>query len=591
MTFYFAWVAPGTAFDAYAHSVQDEDVFAFEITHSEGDFPMLGIDIRNPRTNLLGPYRLLWAWLSQDGVPLFFGRLVAMPEQIVQEIVHLNFIARPSNYDTVKLALAETLKVAPYWDYIWIKSQKREDPDVVLEARPQLWHIDRITHAVTVSDINVGEDGTTNFGTDEAFYAPLNITYGAAPLRRVQVKATVSWDQVANGTLDFTKVILDGFDAAGSPSKKVSSYTGQGLQIDWPKLNQSFNGGWHVGQTVLRRLDGKSRPSRFKIVKVDRATPPTTTDPAAVASSIVAPPLLVQFFVWEFQPTFPLTYDVKRKRIETLEFTLEADVQSLVVEPGEDEAELITLSTKVGEVIDLNDIYETPPIGDLRRNSYFTIDRGVQSVEYLIMLARAHLLARARTVNVQVTVPFSVGIDLTCRKNGSVTDPRLPAGVAFGKVIDYKLIARGTGEQLCVVTLGCTIGTGEVVAPSTGTPVYVDVGYVDLGYQIYAGGQLVLLSDQITYDEYRDTPILDDGINFLDLRQADVTNSFVVLNGEDEQEDVLSVRYTDIPAAIEGLNAKFTECILDLKPLVGGPFQTDFVLTTSRLMIPQTIEL
>jgi hypothetical protein len=49
--------------------------------------------------------------------------------------VTLNFIARPADYDAQKLALAETLKVAPWWDPMWIRADSRDDPDTVLEAR------------------------------------------------------------------------------------------------------------------------------------------------------------------------------------------------------------------------------------------------------------------------------------------------------------------------------------------------------------------------------------------------------------------------------------------------------------------------
>ncbi len=54
----------------------------------------------------------------------------------------------------------DTLRVRPWWDPVWILEERMDDPDTVLEARTQLWHIDRVTHAVTVSDIISGEDGT-----------------------------------------------------------------------------------------------------------------------------------------------------------------------------------------------------------------------------------------------------------------------------------------------------------------------------------------------------------------------------------------------------------------------------------------------
>jgi hypothetical protein len=46
VTFYFAWVDPADAFNAGVHSREDENVYALEITHSEGDFAILALDIK-----------------------------------------------------------------------------------------------------------------------------------------------------------------------------------------------------------------------------------------------------------------------------------------------------------------------------------------------------------------------------------------------------------------------------------------------------------------------------------------------------------------------------------------------------------------
>src|SRR5262245_50777709 len=94
--FYFAWVDPSTLFDAGAHAVNDEDIVRFSVSHTEGDFAQLSIDVRNPRVGLLAPARKVWAWLSYsasggDPVPLFFGRLIGVPDNFNLEVVTLNF--------------------------------------------------------------------------------------------------------------------------------------------------------------------------------------------------------------------------------------------------------------------------------------------------------------------------------------------------------------------------------------------------------------------------------------------------------------------------------------------------------------------
>ena len=106
MVFSFAWVDGG---DAFVDRV-DEDVFAFELSHLEGEFATLNVEIRNPRVGLLKPGRKRWCWLGKDGVALFHGRLVGIPTNIREEVVTLNFVARPSDFDARKKAVAAGMR-------------------------------------------------------------------------------------------------------------------------------------------------------------------------------------------------------------------------------------------------------------------------------------------------------------------------------------------------------------------------------------------------------------------------------------------------------------------------------------------------
>src|SRR5690606_37846345 len=103
-----------------------------------------------------------------------------------------------------------------------------------------LWHVDRVTHEVTISDILTGEDGTIAFGPGDVAYSSLSVTYGSPPVRRVHVEAEVSWDQAAFGSIDITRQLTDAFRAAGTPGMGlISSLTGQGLADDWPAAGTS----------------------------------------------------------------------------------------------------------------------------------------------------------------------------------------------------------------------------------------------------------------------------------------------------------------------------------------------------------------
>ncbi len=314
MTFHFAWAGPAETTFGVEHQVEDEEVFAFTLEHTEGDFATLAIDIRNPRRQFLAEGADLWMWLSEDGTPLFFGRLVAVPEDLHAEIVRLNFVARPTGYDAAKRALADTLRVRPYWDPVWILDERMDDPDTVLEARTQLWHIDRVTHAVTVSDIISGEDGTLAIADHD--YASLSVRYGAPPVRSVKVDAEISWDQIAEGSIDITAELLAAFAAAGSPAGVVSSYTGQGLEADWPEPGADLRGGWRVGEVTLTRADGVWKDARYKDaritaptarvlpagLRVDLTGAGALTGARRASEAFLTPPVTARFYAWEFRP-------------------------------------------------------------------------------------------------------------------------------------------------------------------------------------------------------------------------------------------------------------------------------------------------
>ena len=585
MTFQFAWAGPAETTFTAAHAREDEAVFAFRLEHTEGDFPVLSIDLRNPRRQFLGESADLWMWLAEDGVPLFFGRLVAVPEDLHAEIVRLTFVARPAGFAAAKRALAETLKTAPWWDPVWIRDERLDDPDTVLEARTALWHIDRVTHAVTVSDIIAGEDGTLAI-TDHD-YASLTIRYGAPPVRRVKVDAEISWDQTATGTLDITDELVAAFGAAGSPPNLISSWTGQGLQADWPKEGDSLKGGWSVGPVTLERADGVWKASRFRDVRVGSGAVFGAGWGGSAAEAFVSAPSTARFFAWEFRPAFSLAYSASRPRIERVAFELTADVQPVFAEPGDEEVLILALgSRKVSEEVE-----GSVPLGDLRRSAYLKTDRGRRSLEYLIALARAKLLARARAAEIEVVLPFDAAIGLSCRQNASIADDRIPGGSASGKVIGYVLRASGDGSRLAEVRIGCTIGAGSAQAADPGHPAYADDGYAEPGWQLRTGETVAPIAGEVAYDDPSGVAVDDDGLDFFRLAAADVILRLDVLNGEAAQAAVLAGRFEDIPAAVEALNAVHSQVVLDLKPLSGGPFETRYDLTLTPLAVPRTLTL
>lgn len=597
MTFHFAWVDPSETAFGPEHVRSDEHVYSLEIAQQEGDFATVALEIRNPRAGLLSSGRKRWAWLSwtDDASPtdgataLLFGRLMGVPEDLDGDAIRITLQARPVDFDALKRALADTLKVAPYYDPLWLDETARDDPDAVLEARTQLYHTDRVTHAVTVSDIITGEDGTLDFGAGTVLADSVGVELGQAPARRVRMNAEARWNQTATGTIDITPQLLAAAAAAGTDRNgTITTFTGgpiedkRGLGGDWPEEGDKIGGGWTFGPCSVERVDGSEWPVFLVTYGFSNGS--------------------ADYPLWVLRPSLSVAYDVSRQKTERVTFTLEADCQALLTEPGEEEVITVDLSTDdVDQPIDpatTDQPNGQMPIRDARRRAYFPTERGRRSVEYLIALARAQLLARARAVTITFQVPWRDGLAVSCRKNARIVDPHLPGGEATGKIVGYSLSVDGdSGEMVATISIGCTIGKGATVTANDGTPAYVDAGYAETGYQVYSGAIIMPIAGEVTYDDYASVQPVDDGVDFFDMRAADMVETMTVIGGEATQRAIIQAGGSDIAALTSALSEEgaYTEVDCTLKKLTLGsddaPFVTEYPLTVSALMVPKTLDL
>lgn len=599
MGFYFAWVDPDEDVFEPEHEREDEKVFSVEISESEGEFPGLRIEIENPRVGLLAPSRKRWAWLAEDNgtdvTPLFFGRLVGIPENINAEVITLEFLARPTDWNDQREALAAAMRVFPYYDPVWLNADARADPDAVLEGYTKLWNVDRVTHVVSATDIIDGEGGTVNISGD-FMRDSLGITYSDVPLRSVTMNVSVQWTQQGAGTVDLTQSIVDAFHEQAPSSIPLSappglttqryvikSYTGQGLIDDWPEKDDSIGAGWTIAEAEATRVDGKVNEAGEQVVD-------------AVWGDIVS------FPVWTLIPKFVARYGAERSKKENVSFTLYGSVQAIVADPGDDETVTISLSSsEIQEFVD--DDGATMPIGDLGRRSYFQSERGWKSIENLIARARARMLIRSRAVEVDFDVSWENGLQLSCKKNVFIVDDRLPGGQAAGKVLGYVLSHSGdSGERICRVKIGCTVGRGGVVIEHPGYPTYVNDGYVN-GYQVRRNRIVMPIAGEVTFIPPEGIAIDDDGVDFYrmdpervllpieastDLPAEPAIN---VVYGPGEQANVVDQAHYDAQAAIAAMNQAYTSIRINIVPLTRGPFEQSYPIEVSSLSIPKTIDM
>jgi hypothetical protein len=634
---YFAWIDPTETAFGPEHLRWDESVFSFTMKQDEGDPASLTLVVRRPRNEagdaigLLGPGRKIWCWFALDCGPdliRFRGRLVGVPTSIFEELVTLEFVARPIDLVAQKEALAETLRVLPYYDEVVIDKARRTDPEVVLEGYSKIWHYDRESHVLTVSDEITGEDGLVEFdGASEAgkvLYDGLGLTLTSGPLTRVDVKAEYTWAQQAHGTVDLTDYLIDNWPEAFN--RTIFSYT---LNADsWPKVGAALGDGWVVaaatayagydhqtvsgtsGSTMTVKFSDTSwfGPSSHTTTYTETRSGPrvgpgslgfqgTITDKISVkhdskgrttsssrSYSVTGSVLPLNYTT----VTLVAGYTANRPCTEVVTLSLLADVQSVLTDPEDGEAmriddvRSVNLSESIGEGTDAY-----LPIGDVGRRSYIATERGNRSLEHLIALARAHLLKRARVVEIAFAPKLSRMPEVTLRKNAFLVEPRL--GEALGKIVGYSLALDGAdGQVKCEIKIGCVIGYGGSAVAAGGEPTYCSVDYVGNDYQIFTG-RIVLFDTSVGYQPPLANPN-DDGLNFLsNLSAKDVIESGLVVEfSASEQRERVYFLHNDQVA--EELKNCATKATFKLKSMT-REFSSDYEVQVTDLNIPMGINL
>lgn len=530
---YLAWVDPTDKTFNVLHHVYDESVFAWAFGHKEGGFATLTLTLRNPRIGLLNAGRKLWIWLSDfDGAtvrPIFFGRLIGFPDDVFAELVVLKFTAKPLDYIAQRQAVADTMRVSPGYDDLFVSEDRRTDPNAVLEGYPKRWHCSRgengLPLAVSASDIIYGEDGMLTFGESNVAYAGMSSRLIGPPLASVTINGQVNWTQSGTGPAIYIGTWV------------VPTFTGSSLLGSWPKQGASLGGGWKVATSYafdhygVADLQTQTTTWNWQ----NAAKKHKSGDTMSVNHSITSPVLHGPFFqqiltehrqaglVWPgtdaprgsttnwsvqggdytseqtvnipmhydatwmvvpmslIEVSLSLTYEASRKRVENLNFTLTSDIQAVMTLPTEGDlsdapSEQQVISVPGADVtVPINGV---APMSNSQSAHFFTTERGKDATEHLLLRGRAMLLAGQRVIEVTWPVKFYDLLDCTCRHNATLNDRRFPGGSASGKVVNYT-ITNANGKRGGTITIGCSIGHGGTVEESAGENDYIDDDYIE----------------------------------------------------------------------------------------------------------------
>lgn len=597
----------GGTFDPVVHARHDEIPVSIDIEHSEGNAALMSIELRNPRIGLLAPGRNLWCWFSWRDpetdiiYPVFHGRLIAIPKNLQAEKVTFQFIAKPSDYENQQALVMTTLHDDSY-DPVWY-TNGIVDSTSILEARTEDWHTDRTNLEVSLSDVTIGEDGTLDIAASEHVYADMGITFGTAPLAGVYLSASVQFEQEGFGEIDINEKVKAAFGGV------VQTYCGNGLKDGWPKPFTSIGGGWTVGSDSTI-VESSLNPITLSFLTSWSQSWSIGDDDTGKEASGSYQQTVASFPLNVYETSLNVRYDASRKWTETVSFFMESDTQQIMTDSR---ASVKTFSLSSSLVNFPVDDDGSMPFADPRGNTYFKTVRGQKSVRWLIRYGRAKLIESARAVEVSCTVQWQKAViaGISCRWNCHLTDARLPGGEAIGKITSYKLIASAKDGMKAHVKFGCTIGRGGSVVASPGIESYAAPGYMASGYQAMKGGTIDIGDGSITYQNFGDFSVIDDGVNLFDMSPDTAIKRLLVTVGLDEQitamtqTKVQDAAHYNLAAGFSGLGSQITpppkpdqalknayaRVILEMYPVTGGDFLTEFVVDVSKLQIPKTINL
>jgi hypothetical protein len=340
-------------------------------------------------------------------------------------------------------------------------------------------------------------------------------------------------------------------------------------------------------------MGGWMTPQYYNVAMAG-SSPPPPGDAGSSSTQLLSPigQLSIGFPINVYKIRMTLQYKADRKRTETVTAVMTADVQQMLSDTSDGDREAVNYSSQyVGQAVDANGLV---PISDLRRRSYFQTDRGARSFEYLLLVARAKMRFRARAVDIAIGVDFPTVLEVGLRHSVTYIDRRLPSGQATGKVKSYRITV-GDAGMFGEFVIGCAIGNGNASSAAAGVNSYVDVGYVDPPYQVITGGEVSLVDSELNYQPLDSFVIDDDGLDVANLTADTAINEFVVRNGLVSQLQTLSAFQNQVMPSwgdpISTMTTLTTTCTLDLKPVAGGEYHTDFFPSLSALALPKAIDL
>lgn len=456
---YFAMVDPGDTYDSDVHSVEDLQVFNLKISQSEGEFARAELIVINPREGLLidtRKYRLFISCEETEGsdkVLLFSGRITGFPSDLSSEMVTLEYIAQPDDWDSTQADFIEDLRVAPYYNDLFVPAENRTDPAQILAGYSSLIHWNRMTEEISLSDILQGSDKI--IVDEDFFFDSLQTNVGDPPLKTINLNIEAQWNQIGVGVVNCAPSIAAEFTNSAIGSAQINTLTPLSFEDAWSGAR--IPTGYEISESILTPVaDGfglTQADLRSSSRTVAGADYPTSTGAMPATRSVSVPR------VW-YAGRLKLLAVYEQKRRENLIATVSATQQQFSLTSAAAEDMFIRLEDPVAAV---NGSLLDPSLPSFFYDivaADFT-DAGRDVVECALMQCRARLAKAVRCVETSVEMPVENILQITCDHSLELIDDRLPGQTILGKVVGYQLEFDGdSGKQLGSVTIASSIGTG-----------------------------------------------------------------------------------------------------------------------------------
>ena len=458
---FFALVDPDEVFDEVVHAREDVPVFSLNIDQSEGQFASASIEIPNMGIGILSPAfkkRIFISCEHEGGIKLLFsGRVMGFPSNLSGETITLEYDARPEGWETTQYDFIQTLKVAPYYNQLFIDPDKWDDATEILETRSALIHWNRASGGISLSDII---EGSEFIDVDDNFlFDSLSSTIGDAPLNFVDVQIEAQWEQIGIGEVNAGEAIRLEFTNSAIATPQINTLSPLSFEDAWNGAKTPS--GYDILESVLTpvadEFDLQPEDLRSGWATVSGEDYPTKKDTTPSVRAVSVPR------VW-YQGKLTLQASYEQKRREVLVMRLAVATQDFSLKG--DAGELISLrlqdvtSEIQGEILSPKkpSFFYDPVEDDLTSYGQGVIENG-------LLRARARLVKSSRIIETQFQTDVSDVVDVSCDHSIRISDQRLPGENVRGKVLGYSFSFTHE-EQIAQLSIGSVIGTG---VDSTGT--------------------------------------------------------------------------------------------------------------------------